>query len=110
VRSTNGKAGAAITPITRRLFLALGAAVLGFLNGREGRAAIEPNRFDLTPVFLDSDIQLLDTLKNYLSQTAGQDVVSIKRRTYQEITLMLLSGEIDAAYICGFPFVHYQAQ
>ncbi|NQV44659.1 MAG: PhnD/SsuA/transferrin family substrate-binding protein [Rhodospirillales bacterium] len=97
-------------PITRRNLLTTCIAAISLLNASKVCAASDTIRFGLTPVFLDSDIQLLDTLKSYLSRAAGQDVVLIKRRTYQEITLMLLSGELDAAWICGFPFVHYQAQ
>lgn len=67
-------------------------------------------RFGLTPVFLDTDIQLLDALERYLSNHLGRPVELIKRRTYQEITLMLLSGWLDAAWICGFPYVKYRDQ
>jgi len=64
--------------------------------------------FGLTPVFLDSDIRLLADLKRYLSGRLGRPVELIKRRTYQEITLMLLSGQLNAAWICGFPYVQYR--
>lgn len=69
-----------------------------------------PVRFGLTPVFLDSDIQLLATLEQYLSGQIGRPVALVKKRTYQEITLMLLSGQLDAAWICGFPYVQYRSQ
>ncbi len=67
-------------------------------------------RFGLTPVFLDTDIQLLAALERYLSDRLGRPVELIKRRTYQEITLMLLSGWLDAAWICGYPYVRYRDQ
>ncbi|NQU60508.1 MAG: PhnD/SsuA/transferrin family substrate-binding protein [Rhodospirillales bacterium] len=66
--------------------------------------------FGLTPVFLDSDIKLLAALKGYLEKRLDRRVTLVKKRTYQEITLMLLSGQLDAAWICGFPFVHYRDQ
>lgn len=69
-----------------------------------------PISFGLTPVFLDSDIRLLADLKEYLSETLRQPVTLVKRRTYQEITLMLLSGQLDAAWICGFPFIQYRSE
>jgi cytochrome c len=31
----------------------------------------------------------------------------VKRRTCHEITALLLSGELDAAWICGFHFVQH---
>lgn len=67
-----------------------------------------PVRFGLTPVFLDSDIQLLAALEQYLTGQIGRPVALVKKRTYQEITLMLLSGQLDAAWICGFPYVQYR--
>ena len=62
-------------------------------------------RFGLTPVFLTSDLELLDRLRSYLEQATGFPVRLVTRRTYQEITSLLLSGQLDAAWICGFPFV-----
>jgi phosphonate transport system substrate-binding protein len=63
--------------------------------------------FGLTPVFLESDIALLDTFQAYLSKALDRPVSLVKRRTYQEITALLLSGELDAAWICGFPYVQH---
>jgi phosphonate transport system substrate-binding protein len=63
--------------------------------------------FGLTPVFLESDIALLDNLQSYLSRALDRPVSLVKRRTYQEMTALLLSGELDAAWICGFPFVQH---
>ena len=73
-----------------------------------GRASAQTSfSFGLTPVFLDSDIELLNELQDYLSQAMKRSVSLVKRRTYQEITALLLSGELDAAWICGFPFVQH---
>ncbi len=65
----------------------------------------ETIRFGLTPVFLTNDIILLEKLKTYLSAATGYNVELVRRRTYQEVTSLLISGAIDAAWICGFPFV-----
>jgi phosphonate transport system substrate-binding protein len=64
----------------------------------------------LTPVFLDSDLELLRDLDAYLSAATGLGVRLIKRRTYQEITALLLAGQLDAAWICGYPFVQHAAR
>jgi phosphonate transport system substrate-binding protein len=95
--------------VDRRQLLALGVAGLTGL-GRTARAEDEPLRFGLTPVFLDSDVQLLAALRRYLEDRLERSVELVKRRTYQEITLLLLSGELDAAWICGYPFVQYREQ
>jgi phosphonate transport system substrate-binding protein len=65
-------------------------------------------QFGLTPVFLTSDLQLLEALQQYLSKAMEMEVRLVLKRTYQEITSQLLSGQLDAAWICGFPFVAYQ--
>jgi phosphonate transport system substrate-binding protein len=65
-------------------------------------------RFGLTPVFLSSDLELLDRLKAYLEAATGHPVELVSRRTYQEITALLVSGELDAAWICGYPFVAFR--
>ncbi|WP_439580424.1 substrate-binding domain-containing protein [Elioraea sp.] len=64
----------------------------------------------LTPVFLDSDLALLRDLDAYLAQATGLAVRLVKRRTYQEITALLLAGQLDAAWICGYPFVQHAAR
>lgn len=62
-------------------------------------------RFGLTPVFLTNDLELLTRLKSYLARATGRPVRLVTRRTYQEITSMLISRELDAAWICGYPYV-----
>ncbi|PSC05830.1 phosphonate ABC transporter substrate-binding protein [Alsobacter soli] len=84
------------------------AAVLG--GSSQARSASSELRFGLTPVFLTSDLELLARLKAYLEKSTGFPVRLITRRTYQEITALLLSGQIDAAWICGFPYVVYRPQ
>jgi phosphonate transport system substrate-binding protein len=90
----------------RRFILALAGSVLSAPAIR-ARAA-SPVTFGLTPVFLDSDLELLKMLATYLSDSLGREVSLIKRRTYQEITAMLLSGQLDAAWICDDPYVQHR--
>lgn len=72
------------------------------------RAAAAPLRFGLTPVFLNSDQAVLAGLKGYLERAMARPVELIGRRTYQEITALLVSRQLDAAWICGYPFVAYR--
>ena len=83
----------------------LGAAVA--VATGPARAADEVS-IGVNPLFLDSDIQLLASLRDYLAQRLGRPVQLVKRRTYQEITAMLLSGQLDAAWICDCPYVQNQ--
>jgi phosphonate transport system substrate-binding protein len=94
--------------LSRRAVVA-GTAILA-LNGLRPVRAQTPVSFGLTPVFLDSDIQLLAELEAYLASRLGRVVNLVKRRTYQEITAMLLSEQLDAAWICGFPLVQHSDQ
>lgn len=89
----------------RRALLAIGLAATGV---RRGSAAPESLRFGLTPVFVDSDMQLLSALQSYLVEVTDRPIELVQRRTYQEITAMLLADQIDAAWICGFPFVRWR--
>lgn len=75
--------------------------------------AAEPDasiRFGLTPVFLTSDVELLARLKAYLERATGMPVTLVTRRTYQEITALLVSRQLDAAWICGYPFVAHRTE
>ena len=72
------------------------AAVAGFIaRPAWGSAAGDPIRFALTPVFLTSDLELLERLKSYLEAATGRPVQLVTRRTYQEITALLVSGQVD---------------
>jgi phosphonate transport system substrate-binding protein len=90
--------------LTRRSLLKAAAAT--GLYPIHARADV-PLSFGLTPVLLDSDIALLDLLQAYLQEALNRPINLVKRRTYQEITALLLSGELDAAWICGFPFIQH---
>lgn len=94
--------------VTRRsLLLGLGAAAA---FGPARASAAETFSFGLTPVFLDNDIELLSMLERYLTRRLQRPVALVKRRTYQEISAMLISGQLDAAWICDDPYVQYREQ
>ncbi len=94
---------------SRRQLLGL-AAGLALPLPRSAVASDGPLKFGLTPVFLNNDIELLSKLKDYLSRQTGRDVQLVQRRTYEEITTLLLSGQLTAAWICGYPLVQYPDQ
>lgn len=81
--------------------------VLIILLSASGTAAGEsaPIRFGLTPVILTDRLNTLDTWSRYLSEAMDQPVRFVQRRSYHEITRALLNGELDFAWICGYPFV-----
>jgi phosphonate transport system substrate-binding protein len=53
---------------------------------------------------------LLDALKAYLAGAVDRPVQLVSRRTYQEITALLVSRQLDAAWICGYPFVAFRSE
>ena len=67
-------------------------------------------RFGLTPVLLTSDLDLLDHLGSFLESATGHPVELVTRRTYQEITALLISGQLHGAWICSPPFLSYRNQ
>jgi len=93
--------------LNRRTFiatLASGTLASALIGNAAGAGVIN---FGLTPVFLTSDLELLTKLKAYLSRKTGREVQLVRRRTYEEITNLLLSGDLTAAWICGYPLVQY---
>jgi phosphonate transport system substrate-binding protein len=105
-RSLSSTASPDGSGITRREMIAGAAGLIAAATSRPVHAE-RPVYFGLTPVFLDSDIKLLAALTQYLSDRLEHPVSLVKRRTYQEITAMLLSEQLDAAWICGFPLVQH---
>jgi phosphonate transport system substrate-binding protein len=89
---------------------ALGGLVASIMLPAPLHAAVAPVSFGLNPLFLDSDIQLLSMIEAYLVKHLARPVQLVKRRTYQEITAMLLSSQLDAAWICDDPYVQHQDQ
>ena len=95
----------------RRMLLGLGSTIgLLPLHTRRALSAGAPLRFALTPVLLTSDLVMLEELKAYLARATERPVHLVTRRTYQEITALLVSRQVDAAWICGYPFVAFRDQ
>jgi len=95
--------------VARRDML-VGLAAAALLWPMKSGAAGEAVSIGLNPLFLDSDIQLLSLLQTYLAERVDRPVQLIKRRTYQEITALLLSGQLDAAWVCDDPYVQHEDQ
>lgn len=96
--------------LTRRRFLHAAAALPAATLSTVSKEQSDELRFGLTPVFLTSDLDLLDRLGSYLESSTGRSVQLVTRRTYQEITGLLISGQLHGAWICSPPFVSYRTQ
>lgn len=82
----------------------------GAASGRVAAADAPAIRFALTPVLLTNDLDLLEKLRMALEAATETPVQIVTRRTYQEITTLLVSGQVDGAWICSPPFVTYRRQ
>ncbi len=64
-----------------------------------------PLRIGLAAVFLDQPRTLLDRWAAYLEKRIGRPVQFVQRRTYGELMDGLLKGDLQAAWICTYPYV-----
>jgi phosphonate transport system substrate-binding protein len=70
-------------------------------NGNENPAVA----FGTTAVFLDNEISLLDRWSRELANVCDADVRFVQRNSYREIDDLLANGQLDLAWVCGFPYV-----
>jgi phosphonate transport system substrate-binding protein len=92
----------------------IGASLLAPLaaSGRAENAARDdaPLRFGTTAVFLDDQMALLAAWQRYLERETGRTVQFVQRGNYREIVDLLLGDRIDAAWLCGYPYVAYESR
>lgn len=96
---------------SRRTVLQLaGGGLASLVTAPASRAAPQGERLTLglTPVLLTNDLDLLSALRTYLSEAVQRPVKLVLRRTYEEITTLLVSGQLDAAWICGYPYIAFR--
>ncbi len=88
----------------RRILLSLAfiAAVIGASPAAGGE---DPLRIGLTAVVVRENLRFFDRWGEYLSARLGRPVSFVQRRAYRDVMDMLEKGELDVAWICGFPFV-----
>lgn len=73
-----------------------------------GVARAEPAptlRFGITAVFLYDRLRMLARWRSYLEEAVGARVEFIQRGVYSPIIDGLRAGQIDFAWICGYPYV-----
>ncbi|MGJ7509909.1 substrate-binding domain-containing protein [Variovorax sp. GT1P44] len=81
-----------------------------FLPHTAAGQSSRPFRFGTTPVFLDDQVGFLARWAAHLSGAMGMPVEFVQRRSYRDIMVLLRSDALDAAWICGFPWVVNKAQ
>jgi phosphonate transport system substrate-binding protein len=97
--------------VTRRTALAALACALGATPAILRAGEKLPNRrglgFGTTAVFLDDQVSLLERWKEQLTESVGEPIYFVTRGSYREIVELLMSEQIDIAWVCGFPYVRY---
>jgi len=78
------------------------------IPGAWGSPQEKPLVFGFTPVVLDTDFTLVSGFLKYLENQMGIPIVPAHRKTYKEILGLLKYGEVDFAWICGYPFISNQ--
>lgn len=97
---------------SRRRALRQGAALLlaGLALPVPGQTQNRVVRIGTTAVILNDQVRFLDEWARYLQGQIGRPVSFVHRSRYREITELLLSDELDFAWVCGYPYVsHRQA-
>ncbi len=94
----------------RRAFLGTAAALSGSLlvPAIAGAATARPLLIGTTPVFLDDEVAFLREWQAYLVQQLQRSVTFLQRGTYREVSELVLASKLDAAWVCGFPYMRYR--
>jgi phosphonate transport system substrate-binding protein len=96
-------------PLRRRHWLAAAASLA--LPGVVARAAdAPPLRIGVTPVFLDDRVRLLQRWQAVLQSALGLPVEFVQRATYGQVLDLLRAGEVQFAWICGYPYVLHRRE
>ena len=90
--------------------IALGLILTCAVHGGTTTGVPTPMRIGLTPVFLDNQPRILRAWRHYLEQQLDRKVAFVQRGTYREIVEGLSRGELDAAWLCGLPFVERRSR
>jgi phosphonate transport system substrate-binding protein len=87
---------------------ALVATASGLLQHTPTAQASPRLRVGLTAVILADQAAFLARWSDYFAQRAGLQVSFAVRDEYQAILEQIGSGQLDAAWICGYPYVRHQ--
>jgi len=74
------------------------------------RAASDPLRIGLTAVILTDQAAFLSRWSEYLVRGLATPVTFVVRDSYQSILDLLFANQLEAAWICGYPYTLHQRQ
>ncbi len=79
--------------------------LLFWITPIHGANSESPIRFGLTAVVLTENLRFLDQWSQYLEHKMNRKIEFVLRKSYRDVMDLLDSGEIDFAWICGYPYV-----
>jgi phosphonate transport system substrate-binding protein len=94
-----------MSTLSRRSILAAACAACGGVRARAEEPGPAALRMGLTPVFLDNQVAFLNQWRGYLQARLRRPVQFVQRGSYRDIVALLLQGQLDFAWLCGYPFV-----
>lgn len=65
-------------------------------------------RIGLTSVIFAEGTSFVNDWRIYLANHLQAPVEIVQRRTYREVTDLLLAGDLDAAWLCGSPYLRHR--
>lgn len=92
----------------RSILIAMGAAPLAAVWPLRAAADRSAMRLGLTKVFLDDQVAFLVAWRRYLESRLSRRIEFVQRQAYREIVDPLRDGQLDLAWICGYPFVRHR--
>lgn len=78
-----------------------------FASGAGSATEPEPLRIGVTPVVLDEDVATMKRWRAYLAEELDRPVELVRRRSYSDMLVLLRTGQLDAAWLCGYPFIKH---
>ncbi|HEY0823710.1 MAG TPA: PhnD/SsuA/transferrin family substrate-binding protein [Ramlibacter sp.] len=94
--------------LTRRTAVAACCAACWVAPAAAGQQRM-PLRLGLTPVFLDNQVAFLHDWRAYLGVKLRRPLEFVQRGSYREVVGLLRQGQLDLAWLCGYPYVRNEA-
>jgi phosphonate transport system substrate-binding protein len=96
---------------SRRTFLAVaGATVLGLRPGRLLGKGGPELRIGLPSTLVAPALDATSCLERYFRETSSRPMTLVPRKSYHELASLVLSDEVDCAWISGYALVQRSAQ
>lgn len=93
-----------------RALLAGSGLCVAVPDGVARAAAADTIRIGVTAVFPDDEVGFLRKWRNWLEERLGRRIQFVSRSSYREIMDLIRAGQLDFAWVCGYPFLRYQSE